>query len=110
MANGTSVVSKGPLRAQWQGLYSHVFPFSCTMDVGSLADGAGETNTVAVPGVALGDLVEVAGNISIASATVTAWVSATDVVSIRFQNESGAGPLDLASMTIKGIAKRPNWV
>lgn len=108
MANGTSVVSKGPLRAQWQGLFSHMFPFSCAMDVGSLADGVGETNTVAVPGVAVGDMVEVAGSVSIAGQTVTAWVSAADVVSIRFQNESG-GLLDLASMTIKGLAKRPAW-
>ena len=108
MANGTSVVSKGPMRAQFQGLFSHMFPFSCTMDVGNLADAAGETNTVAVPGVALGDMVEVAGSVSIAGITVTAWVSAADTVSIRFQNESG-GALDLASMTIKGLAKRPAW-
>ena len=39
--------------------------------------------------------------------TLTAWVSAADTVSVRFQNESG-GALDLASGTIRVMARKPS--
>ena len=73
---------------------------SATLDVASLADGAGATSTVAVTGAALGDFVLVSLGVDLAGITVTAYVSAADVVSVRVQNESG-GTVDLASTTVR---------
>jgi hypothetical protein len=36
--------------------------------------------------------------------TLTAWVSATNVVSVRFQNETG-GDLNLASSTLRAVTR-----
>lgn len=73
---------------------------SATYDAASLADGVGATTTIAVTGAALGDFVNVSHGVDLAGITVTAYVSAADVVSVRFQNESG-GTLDLASATLR---------
>jgi hypothetical protein len=71
-----------------------------------LADGVGETNTIAVPGVALGDIVlNISMGVDVSGISVTPYVSAANVVSIRFQNESG-GMLDLASTTVKCVVVR----
>ena len=73
-----------------------------TLDAGSIADGAGETETIAVNGVALGDIVlGVSLGVDIVDMTVTAYVQAANAVEIRIQNESGAGPVDLASTTVR---------
>ena len=71
---------------------------SKTWNPGSLADGAGETTNLTVSGAALGDFVLVAPPVSVSSCLVTGYVSATDTVTIRLQNESGA-TYDMASGT-----------
>lgn len=71
-----------------------------TFDPASLADGAGATTTVTVTGAALGDIAIASFSLDLQGITVTAWVSATNTVSVRFQNESG-GTLDLASGTLR---------
>ena len=74
---------------------------SATLDVASLADGAGATSTVTVTGAVLGDfVVGVSLGVDLAGITVTAYVSAANTVSVRVQNESG-GTLDLASTTVR---------
>lgn len=74
---------------------------SATYDPASLNDGAGATTTVTVTGAALGDMVVgVSFSVDLAGVLLTAYVSATDTVSVRFQNES-AGTVDLASGTIR---------
>lgn len=79
---------------------------SKTYDPASLADGAGATTTVTVTGAVLGDFVDrVSFSLDLQGITVTAWVSATDTVSVRFQNETG-GVLDLASGTLR-VQVRP---
>jgi hypothetical protein len=70
-----------------------------TYDPPSLADGEGTTTTVKCRGAALGDAVIASFNVARQGITVTAEVSAADVVSVRFQNETG-GILDLASGTL----------
>ena len=106
MAAATSIQSqRGP--RQFQGIFSEMWLVKATLDAGSLADGAGETDTIAVPGVALGDIVlGVSFGVDVVGITITGYVSAANVVTLRLQNESGAAP-DLASTTIKVVVARP---
>lgn len=91
---------------QFRGLFSDTWSVSATLNASSLTDGTGETNTIAVPGVALGDIVlNISMGVDVSGISVTPYVSAANVVSIRFQNESG-GTLDLASTTIKCVVVR----
>ncbi len=96
MANATSVTVRAG-NDQFRGLYTNTFLVRATLDADSLVDGAGDTDTVTVPGVALGDMVLSASlAVDVAGLIVTAYVSAANTVSIRFQNETG-GTVDLAS-------------
>lgn len=109
MAAASSVVVRDD-RQQFHGMFTRMWVVTATLDAGSIADGAGETETVAVPGVALGDIVlGVSFGLDLVDMTVTAYVQAADAVEIRVQNESGAGPVDLASTTIKLLIARPAW-
>lgn len=73
-----------------------------TYDPPSLTDGNGATTTVTVTGAAVGDEAQAAFSNALQGITVTAWVSATNTVSVRFQNETG-GTLDLASGTLRAF-------
>jgi hypothetical protein len=79
---------------------------SATYDPPNLADGAGATTTVTVTGAALGDYARASFLLNVQGITVTAWVSAADTVSVRFQNESG-GALDIASGTLRVKVEKP---
>lgn len=95
-------------RYQWNALFSDLFTYVGTQDVASLVDAAGASQSITVPGVALGDMVlGVSMGVSTAGITVTANVTAADTVIVRFQNESG-GTLDLASTTIRLLIGRPS--
>lgn len=108
MAAATAItVDRG--RQQFHGMFTEMFTVKATLDTASLADGAGSSDTIAVPGVALGDIVlGTSHSIDRAGITMTAYVSAADVVTIRVQNES-AGVVDLASATVKVLVGRPAW-
>ena len=95
MANASSVVVRQG-NDQFRGLYSDTWVVRATLNADSLAD----------PGVALGDQVISASlAVDVAGLVVTAYVSAADVVSIRFQNETG-GTVDLASSTLRMVIGR----
>jgi hypothetical protein len=105
MANATSVTVRAGTD-QFRGLYSNTWLVRATLDADTLADGAGDTDTVAVPGVALGDMVLSASlAVDVAGLIVTAYVSAANTVSIRFQNETGA-EVNLASATLRLVVVR----
>lgn len=105
MANATSVTVRAGTD-QFRGLYSDTWLVRATLNADSLVDGAGDTDTVAVPGVALGDMVLSASlAVDVAGLIVEAYVSAADTVSIRFQNETG-GTVDLASATLRLVVVR----
>ena len=73
-------------------------------DFASTADAAGLTTTVVVPGAELGDFAMVSHEVDIVGVTLTAYVSAADTVSVRFQNESGTNPVDLgAAVTLRVV-------
>ena len=78
---------------------------SATYDPAELADGVGATTTVTVTGAALGDFAEASFSNDLQGISLTAWVSAADTVSVRFQNESG-GTLDLASGTLRAQVRK----
>ena len=105
MAAATAVVSRRGTDS-FRGLFSDTFSVVATLNASSLADNVGETNTIAVPGVKLGDIVlNISMGVDVSGISVTPYVSATDVVSIRFQNES-LGTLDLASTTVRCVVVR----
>jgi hypothetical protein len=78
---------------------------SATYDPPNLIDGAGNTTTVTVNGAALGDYAEASFSLDLQGITTTAWVSAADTVSVRFQNETG-GTIDLGSGTLRARVTR----
>lgn len=105
MAAATAVTSRRGTD-QFRGLFSDTWAVTGTLDVGSLADAAGSSDTITVPGVALGDIViGFSFGVSLAGITATAYVSAANTVTIRVQNES-AGTVDLASTTVKLVVGR----
>ena len=105
MAAATSVTSRRG-NDQFRGMFSDTWVVTATLDAGSLADAAGETDTVAVPGVALGDMVlGCSFAVDETGLTVTGYVSAAGVVSLRVQNESGS-TVDLASTKIRVVVGR----
>ena len=105
MAAATAITSRRG-NDQFRGLFSDTWLVVATLDAGSLLDGAGETDTVAVPGVALGDMViGCSFAVSEVGMSVTAYVDSTGSVSIRIQNESGS-TVDLASCKIRLVVAR----
>ena len=105
MAAATAVVTRQG-NDQFRGLFSDTWAVTCTLNVDSLVDGAGTSDTVAVPGVALGDIVlGISFGVDLAGVTATAYVSAANVVTIRLQNEA-ATTVDLASTTVDVIVAR----
>lgn len=79
---------------------------STTYDPPSLTAGNGVTTTLSVTGAALGDYVSASFSLDLQSIQLTAWVSATNTVSVRFQNQT-AGPIDLASGTLCVTVTKP---
>ena len=73
---------------------------AASYDPPSLAPGAGATTTVVVNGAAPGDHAEASFSVDLQGITLTAYVSANNAVSVRFQNGT-AGTLKLASGTLR---------
>jgi hypothetical protein len=100
MAAATAVVSRRG-NDQFRGLFSDTWDVSATLDSASVATTATATDTVAVPGVALGDqVIGMAIGVSEAGLVRRAYVSAANVVTIVTYNPT-ASSVDLASTTIQ---------
>jgi hypothetical protein len=100
----------GTQRNTWteRSLFSEFLTYKGTYDLASTIDAAGVSATFTVPGAALGDMVVgFSASVSLAGITATAYVSAADTVTIRFQNES-AGTVDLASATYLILVGKPS--
>lgn len=105
MATASSVVSRRG-NDQFRGLFSDTWAVTATLNAGSLVDGAGETDDITVPGVALGDMVLGASlGVDLVGLIVSGYVSAADTVKFRIQNESGS-TADLASTTMRIVIAR----
>lgn len=73
---------------------------SATYDPPSLLDAEGVTTTVTCTGAALGMNATASFSLNLQGIVLTAYVSAANTVSVRFQNESG-GTLNLSSGTLR---------
>jgi len=105
MAAATAVVSRRG-NDQFRGLFSDTWEVSCTLDSASVLTTATATDTVAVPGVKLGDMViGMSVGVSEAGLVRRAYVSAADTVTIATYNPT-AGTVDLASITLTLIIGR----
>jgi hypothetical protein len=105
MATASSVTTRRG-NDQFRGLFSDTWAVTAILNAGSLVDGAGETDDITIPGVALGDMVLAASlGVDLVGLTVTGYVSAANTVKFRIQNESGS-TVDLASSTLRVVVAR----
>ena len=105
MAAATAVVSRRG-NDQFRGLFSDTWEVSCTLDSASVLTTATATDTVAVPGVALGDMViGMSVGVSEAGLVRRAYVSAANTVTVVTYNPT-ASPVDIAGTTLQLIVAR----
>lgn len=78
----------------------YLFVGSATYDPPSIPDGGGSSTIVTCSGARLGMFARAAFSLDLQGISVSAYVSAMDTVTVRFQNESG-GTINLASGTVK---------
>jgi hypothetical protein len=106
MANATAVTTNRG-REQFHGIFSDMWEVRATIDVDSLLTGASDTDTVTVPGVALGDVVVgFSLGVSLAGIQATGYVSAANTVTLVFQNTTGS-TVNLGETTIRLVVARP---
>jgi len=105
MAAATAVTSRRG-NDQFRGLFTDTWDVTCTLDAGAVAGGATDTDTVTVPGVALGDMVLGFGmTVSEAGLVKRAYVSAANTVTIVTYNPTGSS-VNLAAATVNMIVAR----
>lgn len=105
MAAATAVVSRRG-NDQFRGIFSDTWAVTCTLNSASVADQGAGTDTVTVPGVALGDIIiGMSAGVSEAGLVRRAYVSAADTVTIATTNTTG-GAVDLASTTVDLVIAR----
>lgn len=86
--------------------FSKIYSASGVWDAGSIADGDEAVDTIALTGVALGDIVlGVSCSVDVADAALTAAVTAADEVTVQLLNNTG-GAVDLASATYRVVVGR----
>jgi hypothetical protein len=105
MAAATAVTSRRG-NDQFRGLFTDTWDVTCTLDAGAVAGGATDTDTVTVPGVALGDMVLGFGmTVSEAGLVKRAYVSAANTVTIVTYNPTGSS-VNLAAATVNFVIGR----
>ena len=83
-----------------------VFSAQGVWDAASIDDGDEVVDTIALPGVALGDaVIAVSCSIAVADLVLTANVTAADVVTVSLANNTG-GDINLDSATFKVVVAR----
>ena len=98
-------------KQQLQGIFNEMWAVTETVNFANAATGSGTFASVdvAVPNVALGDIViGVSMGVDTVDGVVQGAVTAANVVTLTLLNNS-AGAIDLASTTCKFIVGRPSW-
>ena len=105
MAAATAVVSRRG-NDQFRGLFTDTWDIQCTLDSASVSNGATATDTVAVPGVVLGDMV-IGMSIGVSEAGLVrrAYASAANTITIVTYNPT-ASPVDIAATTLQLVVAR----
>ena len=105
MAAATAITARQG-NDQFRGVFSDTWEVVCTLDSASVADQAAGTDTVAVPGVVLGDMViGLSAGVSEAGLVRRAFVSAANTVTIATTNTTGAA-VNLATTTVTLVIAR----
>jgi hypothetical protein len=105
MAAATAITARQG-NDQFRGVFSDTWVVKCTLDSASVADQAAATDTVAVPGVVLGDMVVgMSAGVDEAGLVRRAYVSAAGTVTIATTNTTGAA-VNLASTTVRLVIAR----
>lgn len=92
---------------QMPAAYKRMWFVTAVVDPASVATQVTGTDTITVPGVALGDQVlSFALGVSEGNMTIRAYVSAANTVTLLYANNT-AGPIDLASSTAKLVVASP---
>ena len=105
MAAATAITARQG-NDSFRGVFSDTWVVVCTLDSASVADQAAGTDTVAVPGVVLGDMViGLSAGVSEAGLVRRAYVSAANAVTIATTNTTGAA-VNLATTTVKLVIAR----
>ena len=105
MAAATAVTSRRG-NDQFRGIFSDTWAVTCTLNSASVADQGAATDTVTVPGVALGDMViGMSASVDEAGLVRRAYVSAANTVTIATTNTTG-GAVDLGTTTVKLVIGR----
>ena len=107
---GTSITSKrnpggGTLTATQIGIHTLAVGqarATATWDPGEVAAGAATSTTITVSGAALGDFALASFSLSLAGLTLSAYVSATNTVTVVLSNLTAAA-VDLSSGTLAAI-------
>lgn len=97
---------------QFQGAFKEMWLVNLTVNPASIAAGAEDSATFTIPGINLGDMVFVSPGVSLSAtgeASVDAWVSAANTLSIRITNLHASSAVDLAASTWKVLIARPSW-
>jgi hypothetical protein len=104
MAASSVVVKRG--REQFQGLFSEMWAVTCSINIPDCNDGDATGDSIAVPGVALGDIV-VSFSLGVDQEGLVgqAYVSAANEVKIIVVNGTGAS-VNLAATTAKLVVAR----
>ena len=108
MAVGATVVQDVGGPSQLPLIFNRVWLVTATVDPASVATQANGSDNIIVPGLLLGDIVlaksfAVAG--SEAGLTVTAYVSATNTITVLYGNNT-AGAIDVVSGVVKLVVAR----
>ena len=104
MAATSVVVKEG--REQFGGVFSKVWAAKGTINFAEVADGDEAVDTIAVPGVALGDVViGISASIDVEDMTLVAAVTGSNEVTVQVLNNTG-GAINLASAVYKVIVGR----
>jgi hypothetical protein len=105
MAAATAITARQG-NDQFRGVFKDTWVVTCTLDSASVADQAAGTDTVAVPGVVLGDMIiGMSAGVDEAGLVRRAYVSAAGTVTIATTNTTG-GAVNLASTTVRLVIAR----